>query len=891
MNRFYTGVVEDRMDPLKLGRCKVRVVGIHSEAKVVLPTEDLPWAIPMNSLSSASMSGIGQAPLGPVEGTWVVVFFQDEDTQFPIIFGTLGGIPQADGPVEEDEGTLKLKDANASVSSSDNTVKFDKSGEILREGVVTPNESKPLTLNEALGDSKGETKIVEGSTHGNAKPANQFNSISRVAIDMIKADEGLAKKIGNNQVQAYPDPGTGAEPWTIGYGTTRINGRAVEPGQVISIAQAEQIFQEQVTKDFLPGVKSSLRNIVTQSMIDACVSLAYNIGVGGFRRSSICSNINRGDYEGAANAFSLYNKAAGKVLPGLVKRRQKEADLFLKDGIPGKGKEVIPNNQTLEEEAAASNETQNIPTRPVGSSNPDGSQSSGRPESDAQEVGFKDPNEKYPLYKEEPDTNRLARHEFIEKTVVVSKEAALLTGVETARKKTWSQPFIPYNSDYPFNHSYESESGHLMEFDDTPNAERVHLYHKTGTFLEIDHNGTQVNRIVGDGFEILERNGHVYIGGSAFVTIKGDSNILVENALNLDVKGVTTIRVFNDANIAVGGNCKMNVAEDFDLKAKNIYMQSEESFNIKAGTRVNVESDTTMNLKAGSSAAFSSGSTMNIRSGSTMNVDYSRGNFGQGASTAAGASSADAGPAIEREEPEMPEIDALTVNARQDRAAVFYETEEDDEQEKLQWIQKQVETGAIDPTQQDPDQKPVAEEKVPENKVQPKGADCDIIFGMKSFPASMKLSPSFTVGDLTKNGTRPIVAQGGLSAQEIACNLKGLCENALEPIKKLYPGIIITSGYRRPGDAAGSTDKSQHNIGQAADLVIRGFNRQQHYDAILRIQQIIPYDQLLLEYDGKTTVWIHVSFKYGGNRKQNFTMNFHRRVGDIGKFIYLPERA
>jgi len=151
------------------------------------------------------------------------------------------------------------------------------------------------------------------------------------------------------------------------------------------------------------------------------------------------------------------------------------------------------------------------------------------------------------------------------------------------------------------------------------------------------------------------------------------------------------------------------------------------------------------------------------------------------------------------------------------------------------------------------------------------------------------LSPNFTVGDLTKGGTRPISDTKGLSAKEIACNLKGLCEQVLEPIKKAYPSMIITSGYRRPGDVGASSATSQHYTGEAVDIFIQGYNRKKHYEAIQQIQQLVPYDQLILEYDGSTTVWIHCSFKYSGARKQHFTMYHHKRKGNIGEFIYLSE--
>ena len=64
------------------------------------------------------------------------------------------------------------------------------------------------------------------------------------------------------------------------------------------------------------------------------------------------------------------------------------------------------------------------------------------------------------------------------------------TRVNTAPEK-WDQPIPPYSARYPYNHVYQSESGHILEFDDTPDNERVHLYHRAGTFIEIDSNGTE----------------------------------------------------------------------------------------------------------------------------------------------------------------------------------------------------------------------------------------------------------------------------------------------------------------------------------------------------------------------------------------------------------------
>ena len=90
---WFTGVVEDRNDPLEVGRVRVRCLGYHTENKTELPTVDLPWASVMAPTTSPSMSGLGQTPSFLVEGSWVVGFFRDADLQEPLVLGTLPGIP------------------------------------------------------------------------------------------------------------------------------------------------------------------------------------------------------------------------------------------------------------------------------------------------------------------------------------------------------------------------------------------------------------------------------------------------------------------------------------------------------------------------------------------------------------------------------------------------------------------------------------------------------------------------------------------------------------------------------------------------------------------------------------------------------------------------------
>ena len=95
---WWYGVVEDRHDPLYLGRVKVRCIGWHTDDKTPgsgIPTEDLPWADVINPITSASMSGIGRSPTGIVPGTHVFGFFRDgNEGQEPVVLGTLNGIPE-----------------------------------------------------------------------------------------------------------------------------------------------------------------------------------------------------------------------------------------------------------------------------------------------------------------------------------------------------------------------------------------------------------------------------------------------------------------------------------------------------------------------------------------------------------------------------------------------------------------------------------------------------------------------------------------------------------------------------------------------------------------------------------------------------------------------------
>ena len=116
----------------------------------------------------------------------------------------------------------------------------------------------------------------------------------------------------------------------------------------------------------------------------------------------------------------------------------------------------------------------------------------------------------------------------------------------------WSEPENPYATVYPYNHVYETESGHIQEFDDTPGHERIHTYHKAGTFDEIRPDGSHVEKIVGHNYMIVAKDNDVHIIGTCNVTIDSDCQLYVKGDLNQHVKG--------DWNIIVEGSKVENVS-------------------------------------------------------------------------------------------------------------------------------------------------------------------------------------------------------------------------------------------------------------------------------------------------------------------------------------------
>jgi lysozyme len=145
--------------------------------------------------------------------------------------------------------------------------------------------------------------------------------ITAATLDLVKEFEGL-------ELKAYKDA---VGVWTIGYGTTAMAGVGITPRPGMRITQGEaEMYLRRGLEKFAALVDPRFTRLIGANQRGAFLSLAYNIGPGAFARSSALRKFNAGDIAGAANAILLWNKAGGRVLNGLTRRRAAERALFLK---------------------------------------------------------------------------------------------------------------------------------------------------------------------------------------------------------------------------------------------------------------------------------------------------------------------------------------------------------------------------------------------------------------------------------------------------------------------------------------------------------------------------------------------------------------------------------
>jgi hypothetical protein len=190
----------------------------------------------------------------------------------------------------------------------------------------------------------------------------------------------------------------------------------------------------------------------------------------------------------------------------------------------------------------------------------------------------------------ESDLGRLATGNLTDKTIIKTKNDSV---TKTEGDLVISEPKSPYAAKYPANKTYVTPGGHVIELDDTAGAERIHIYHKSGSFSEIHPDGTNVVRTVGNTYSINKQTLNVTVGTDENVHVGGNSNEFVGGNEVVNIGGNQTETVKGNVSITVNGttNVKSNGTMNIESGA-DIHMKSGGSFTVNAGGDITMNGST-----------------------------------------------------------------------------------------------------------------------------------------------------------------------------------------------------------------------------------------------------------------------------------------------------------
>ena len=198
--------------------------------------------------------------------------------------------------------------------------------------------------------------------------------------------------------------------------------------------------------------------------------------------------------------------------------------------------------------------------------------------------GFKDPNSKYPteLYLDIADTNLLAQEVFDTHPSRETKDT-LDEGWTTATGTADQPASTQTSAKYPTNHVLETESGHYIEFDDTAGNERIHLYHKMGTYIEIDKSGNVIIKTVGNVTNIVAGNMDTYV--------KGNYNLSVGKSMGVWVKEMITEKFDGGRKTTITGTETLEVSKEVkntfkDKLTEEVTMDVTQDYKVNLTTTI-----------------------------------------------------------------------------------------------------------------------------------------------------------------------------------------------------------------------------------------------------------------------------------------------------------------
>jgi hypothetical protein len=513
----------------------------------------------MNPITSATVSGIGQTPLGAVEGTWVVGFFTDNDLQQPVIMGTLPGVPKdlpnpgnnkgfqdpnglyPRAPGESDVNRLAINET----AQVPDTTAVDGGNQVLEFNGGDPNDKNSNELRNHPDETVKRAQFQADLDHELREKG--FNSTSN-ASDMLKAatdfKNNYAKKfkLPTNILQSKENILTGS---TNHIDTIITKTIGAVNGTDIGTMLKDSILVNAKGKLFTPG---NLKDILPQNLsVDAIAAGVQNI------TSFNIKDLNTDSLD------KFYSLATDKI-PGNLIKGDVVAGALKYFKSPLKKISLSPHLSSVLDKA---NLTQNIGVAQI-----DGVVGSIEGISGAASA-FTDLGS-------------------------IAADLDILGG------GAWSEPPSPYNAQYPYNHVYESESGHIKEFDDTAGSERIHERHTSGSSYEIGPKGTKVTRVVKDNYEIISNDDFLHVKGTRRQTvdegvrIRCNAKAGIGNSYSIEVGAGSNCNIeVNGGNVNVsaigfgaGGNINLNATGNINMSAAgSINMAALGAITERAATR------------------------------------------------------------------------------------------------------------------------------------------------------------------------------------------------------------------------------------------------------------------------------------------------------------------
>ena len=550
--------------------------------------------------------------------------------------------------------------------------------------------------------------------------------------------------------------------------------------------------------------------------------------------------------------------------------------------------------------------------------------------------GFADPRSFYPRRVNEVDTNRLAVNDATKQHPVVNLKRQRVDDLV-------GEPETQYASKYPYNHVKETESGHIVEFDDTPGHERIHEYHRSGTFYEVHPDGTKVTKIIGDDYEIVHQNKKLRVRGNIEVYCDGDADLYVRGSLtgqvdeNIDLHAGKNINIHAGKNMRFYANDSIEFTSQKELTAtsvSNMTLQSQADMNInaegdyltniKGASRINSDGD--ISIKSPSSIMINGNKTIDILGGDAMNLK---------------GSSIDLNGSIERKDVEKVEdtkyrdssgvnlysegkevdapveatvLDAKDLSALADEQSVYGE---DDVPKSDADIKAAVASGnALPSSSSDYSYNSIDGNYNSESASRPLISvpavpDFPKEHGYSTGQSELLYTESAKVTSVTKPSKIILPDDGSIDynmyisskyklskltlappvgqkinkskeeAEKIINKLRVLAVNCLDPLLAEYPKLRINMGYfeSRPGTS------SAHSLGEAVDIQVADASKGEYFEIAKWIRENLPHDSIILQYrtTGSGMPWIHLGCKESGNRSDMITQYNGKTTTELGQ--------